>query len=326
MTAPTRRSGVDLSVLVPLVAVHGLALGAAPFFVTNSALAVCALLYLFTGFGVTAGAHRLFTHRSYEPAPWLRDVLVVAFTLSAQGSLHRWVRDHHIHHSHVDRDGDPHSPTDGLLHAHLCWLWGKPPRSEARALYERWCRGLDDGRVGPWLRSGLQLSVLHLSVAGLLFAGGVGVESGGPSLAFAEHWRAGLSWVLWGVPVRIVMIQHATFAVNSATHRWGERPYATQDDSRNLAWVAAVALGEGWHNNHHHRPGAANQGFHRRGEFDLTFLLLLALGAVGAVKNLRVWRAERGTEELWFTGGGRARLPQVAGPACVPEPPEVFES
>lgn len=324
MSVPSPRTGVDLSVLVPLVVVHGLAIVVAPFFVTPSALALCAGLYLFTGFGVTAGAHRLFTHRSYEPAPWLRDVLVIAFTLSAQGSLHRWVRDHHIHHSHADRAGDPHSPREGLLHAHLSWLWGKAPtREEARSLYERWCRGLDDGRVGPCLRSGPQLAAVHLCLAVLLFVGGAVVDGGASLRSPGEHWPDGLAWVLWGVPVRLVLVMHATFAVNSAAHRWGTRSYPTQDASRNLPWVAAVALGEGWHNNHHHRPGAANQGFHRRGEFDATFMLLVVLGAMGAVKNLRVWRADRGTEEFWFAGGGRGRLREVARPSPVAGPPAV---
>lgn len=300
--APAPRVGVDRSVAVPLLLVHVVALGLAPFTFTWAGLVACSALYLFTGFGVTAGAHRLHTHRTYTPRPILREILSFAFLASAQGSIQRWVRDHAIHHRHTDDPGDPHSPVrDGLFHAHVGWLWKKPPsKEEARALYARFTAGLEPGWVGRRLGSGPGLVALHLGVAGLAWAVGATLEAGLTPGALVTGWRTGLSVVTWGVALRIVLVMHSTFLVNSVAHRYGYRNHPTPDDSRNHAGVALVALGEGWHNNHHARPAAANNGFHRWWEVDLTFLLLVALGAVGLLSDLHVWRADKGRMERWF--------------------------
>lgn len=292
IATPSRRRGVDLSVALPLLVVHLLGLGLAPFSFSWLGLGLCIALYLFTGFGVTAGAHRLFTHRSFVPAPIVRELLALAFLLSAQGSLRRWVRDHQIHHRYSDQASDPHSPAQrGFLGAHLGWLWSAPPSSEEdRALYTQYTRGLDPGRIGRFFRSGTRLLTLHLSFMAAVFA--VGLILGGVQL--------GLSLLIWGVLLRIVLVMHSTFLINSATHRYGQRPYKTRDDSRNLWWVAVLALGEGWHNNHHHRPSAANNGFHRPWEIDLTFLLLLALARLGLVFDLKVYVPTKSRTEIWF--------------------------
>lgn len=298
---PSKRRGVDRSVLVPLVLVHVAAVGLGPATARLDAVFVCVVLYVATGFGVTAGAHRLFTHRTFTPAPWLRDALAVAFLLAGQGSLHRWVRDHTMHHSHADRPGDPHSPTEGgFFWSHFGWLWTKPPsREEGRRLYERWTAGLDGGRAGRFFRSGTRLAILHASLAVALYTGGLCVDHvQGKALDLASA-RA-LAYVVWGIPVRIVLVMHATFLVNSACHLWGSRPYAVREEARNNVFVAAVALGEGWHNNHHAHPTAANQGFHRPWQFDPTFVLLVLLGRFGALSDLNVWRVAEGRLERWF--------------------------
>ena len=293
-TTPAPRSGVDASVAAPLLVVHLAALALAPFTVTRAGLWTCLGLYLFTGLGVTAGAHRLFAHRSFQPAPLLRDLLALAFLLSAQGSLRRWVRDHAIHHRYSDGAGDPHSPLAlGFWGAHLFWLWKRPPTAEQeRALYRRWTRGLEVGRLGGFFRSGARLGALHLGGLATLFAVGT----------LAGDARLGLSLVVWGGAVRIVLVLHSTFLVNSATHLFGGRAYPTGDASRNTWWVALLALGEGWHNNHHHRPAAGNNGFHRPWEVDLTFLFLLAMGALGLLRDLKVYVAARDRVETWFPG------------------------
>lgn len=289
---PTPRSGVDRPVVVQLVVVHVLGLGLAPFTFSVEGVWALVVLHLVAGFGVTAGAHRLFMHRSFVPKPVLREILAFAFLISAQGSLRRWVRDHAIHHRYADQEGDPHSPaTLGFWFAHLRWQWMQPAtRAEDVELYLQWTRGLNPGRVGRYFRTLPKIAALHGSVIVALFA--IGLLLG--------DWRTGVSMVVWGVFLRILLSMHITFLVNSATHLWGRRRYDTADDSRNLAWVALLAQGEGWHNNHHHRPGAANNGFHAWWELDVTFLLLLMLGALGLLTDLRVFRPRTGEIETWF--------------------------
>lgn len=298
--SPTPRAGVDLSVAAPLAIVHVIGLGAAPFTFSWAGLAGCALMYVVTGLGVTAGAHRLFTHRSFQASPILREALALAFLLSAQGSLRRWVRDHAIHHRYSDLDGDPHSPRNGgFWFSHLTWLWKKPPSdADDRALYRKWTKGMEPGRIGGWGRSAARLTTLHLSAVVVAYVVGALVEVGPRADALWSGFDGGLSMVVWAVALRIVLVMHATFLVNSAAHRWGGRPHDTGDDSRNNAFVAFVALGEGWHNNHHHRPAAANNGFHRVWEIDFTFVVLVVLGAFGLLSGLKVYRG--GRTEVWF--------------------------
>lgn len=285
---PSRRVGIDRSVALPLVAVHVVALGLAPFTASIAGFVALALGYLLTGLGVTVGAHRLFAHRTFRPHPLVREGLALLFLLSAQGSIARWVRDHTLHHRHADGDGDPHTPEDGAWHAHFGWLWGAPPAEEARTLYTQGCAGLDEGRIGRFFRHPARLAGLHLGVAAVLAA--VGYALGGPGMA--------ASLVVWGVALRIVLVMHSTFLVNSACHLWGARPYATADRSGNVPVVALLALGEGWHNNHHHRPGAANNGFHQPWEIDPSFLVIAALGALRLAHDVRVFRG--GRMETWW--------------------------
>lgn len=299
---PSTRAGVDASIAIPLLLVHLVGLGLAPFTFTREGLVACVMLYLFTGFGVTAGAHRLFTHRTFTPAPIVRELLALAFLMSAQGSIHRWVRDHGIHHRYSDQPSDPHSPAvHGLSGAHLGWLWQKPPsRSEERALYARWTRGLDPGRVGRFFQSGARLAALHLGAIVIAYAMGAFLEAGFSADALLRGHHTGVSLIVWGIFLRIVLVLHSTCAVNSAAHRWGTRRHPTRDGSTNNWLVAILALGEGWHNNHHHRPAAANNGFFAWWEVDLTFLLLLALGAVGLLHDLKVYDARRQRTIVWF--------------------------
>ena len=299
---PSPRTGTDRSVALPLLAVHLLGLGLAPLTFTRAGLIACAAMYLVTGLGVTAGAHRLFTHRAFRPTPITRDLLALAFLLSAQGSLRRWVRDHHIHHVYSDDAGDPHSPERaGFFSAHFGWLWKRPPtRAESRDLYQRFTHGLDIGRVGRFFERGGPLVALHLGALAMAYLTGAIIEAGVTPRAIVGGAHTGLSLVVWGGLLRIVLVMHSTFLVNSAAHRWGSRRYATREGSRNLWWVALLALGEGWHNNHHSRAAAANNGFHRFWEIDLTFLVVLALGALGLCSDVRVYRARQGKVEIWW--------------------------
>ena len=166
---------------------------------TRAGLVAFAVLYVLTGLGITAGAHRLFTHRTFTPSRPLREALALLFLLAAQGSIARWVRDHQVHHRHSDGPGDPHSPTDGFWHAHLGWLWGRPPRDEARALYARWTRDLDAGHVGRLFAGGAPLAALHLGFAIALYLLGALLEAGFAANAPLAGWHTGLSLVVWEI-------------------------------------------------------------------------------------------------------------------------------
>jgi stearoyl-CoA desaturase (delta-9 desaturase) len=144
------------------------------------------------------------------------------------------------------------------------------------------------------------LVAVHLSVIAGMYLLGAIASAGWHWAALYDGWYGGLSCLVWGVFLRIISVLHATSLVNSAAHFWGYRRYATPEESRNNAWVALLSLGEGWHNNHHNRPSAANQGFHRWWEFDISFLVLVLLGWVGALHDLRYFCARTGKTELWF--------------------------
>jgi stearoyl-CoA desaturase (delta-9 desaturase) len=234
---------------------------------------ICLALYLVAGFGVTMGYHRLLTHRSFR-TPRLGDyILTVLGSLANQGGPLQWVAVHRVHHQHSDEEGDPHSPRDGVWWAHLLWWMPHDPALDDPTHYQRYVVDLAKDPVHCFLQRYHVL--LPLTLAGLLF--GLG-----------EVWGAvGLSWLVWGIFVRTTLLYHATWLVNSATHLWGYRSYATRDRSTNLWWVALLALGEGWHNNHHAFPRSARHGL-RWWELDMTYCLIRLLGVVGLVKQIHV--------------------------------------
>jgi stearoyl-CoA desaturase (delta-9 desaturase) len=299
---PSPRKGVDWTIAGPLLLVHLLCL-LAPFTFTWEGLFAFLLMYLVTGFGVTAGAHRFYTHASFEASALVRWMLSLSFHLAGQGSLSRWVRDHHIHHSYSDREGDPHSPhhSGGFWFAQLTWLWQKPVSAEEnKALYQRFAKGLKQDAAVRVFSQGAALTALHLGFIALAYTAGALWQEGLQMQSLWLGWHTGISVVIWGVFLRIAAVLHSTSLVNSASHLWGYRNYETREESRNNAWVAFVSLGEGWHNNHHGRPSAANQGFHNWWEFDLTFCFLLLLGSLGLIRQVRVFRAKTQSTEVWF--------------------------
>jgi stearoyl-CoA desaturase (delta-9 desaturase) len=254
------------------VFIHAGAL-AAPFFFSWSGVAVCLALYVATGIGMTVGYHRLLTHRSFEAPRVVEYALAALGGLANQGGPLGWVAVHRVHHRHSDAEGDPHSPRDGLWWAHVLWWWPREPALDEPARYERNVPDLVRDPVYRVLQR--YHIVLPLALAGLLFMLG-------------EAWAGvGLSWVLWGVFLRTALLYHATWLVNSATHRWGYRSYATRDGSTNLWWVALLSLGEGWHNNHHAFPRSARHGM-RWWEADVSYGFIRLLWLVGLARRVRV--------------------------------------
>jgi stearoyl-CoA desaturase (delta-9 desaturase) len=220
-----------------------------------SDLLVLAILYSLTGLGVTVGFHRLFTHRSFKTGSGLRFALGALGSAAIEGPLIEWVSNHRKHHQLSDEPGDPHSPhhhgagvagaVRGLLHAHVGWIL----RGDAASAPERYAKDLLDD---PVARTVDRLFALWL-LAGLALPFALGAALTG-TLAGA------LTGLLWGGAVRIFLLHHATFSINSLCHFFGRRPYRTGDESRNLAWLALPTFGEAWHNNHHAFPASARHG------------------------------------------------------------------
>jgi stearoyl-CoA desaturase (Delta-9 desaturase) len=241
-----------------------------------SDIVVFLVLYLLTATGVTVGFHRLLTHRSFKTVPTIRALLTVFGSAAIEGPVISWVADHRKHHAFSDKDGDPHSPhvdhgvgwvgaLRGLAHAHLGWLFIHTHRGE-RAHYA------PDLIADPVVRLVDRLFPLW-AVGGLAAAFGLGVAIGGSV-------SSGLTGLLWGGAVRIVLLHHITYSINSLCHFFGRRRFATDDESRNLAWLAPFSLGEAWHNNHHAFPTSARHGLGRR-ELDPSAALIGLLERLG---------------------------------------------
>ena len=271
-----------LIVFGPLIAVLALAAGVLGRAITLSNLVLAVVLFALSGHGVTAGFHRLLTHRSFKAARWLKIVLALAGSLALEGSVNSWVANHRRHHAFTDRVGDPHSPFEygpgamdrlrGAVHAHVGWLFKTQPTDEAR-----WAPDLvNDKDLVVISRLFPLLAVASFAIPTLL------------GWALSRSWSGALGGLLWGGAVRIFVLHHATFAINSACHLWGRRPFVTRQSDRatNFAPLAVLAMGENWHNFHHSCPTAARHGVDR-GQLDSTARLIWLLERFGAVWDVR---------------------------------------
>ena len=217
------------------------------------------------GLGVGVGYHRLLTHRGYKTPKWLEYFLTTCATLSLQGGPIFWVATHRIHHQYSDKEGDPHSPRDGKWWAHMGWvLVGKSMHHDTSTL-ARYVPDLAKDKFHVLITKYHYVPMIVLGI--VLFAIG------------------GLPFLLWGVFLRTVVGLHATWAVNSATHTWGSRRFQTRDDSTNSWWVALLAFGEGWHNNHHAHPVSARHGLAWY-EIDFNWYVIWALKKLGLVRQI----------------------------------------
>ncbi|HEX3682165.1 MAG TPA: fatty acid desaturase [Bryobacteraceae bacterium] len=245
---------------------------AALFFFTWRSFAVAVFLYwMLTCLGISMGYHRLLTHRSYQIPKALEYLFAVCGTLTLEGGPITWVATHRIHHQSSDQNGDPHTPRDGAWWSHVGWLlFGEANRLNTRRM-SKYAPDLAKDRFYVWLNNYQWVPIVVL--AALLYAIG------------------GLSLFLWGGCVRVVVALHATWLVNSATHMWGRRRFATRDDSRNNWWVALITFGEGWHNNHHAHPTSARHGLAWY-EFDLSWIQIKILRLLGIAKSVQVAKLE----------------------------------
>ena len=245
-----------LFTVVPFLAVGVAAWRAWNGLLSWTELLAFGLLYVLTGLGITVGYHRLFTHRSFRTHRAVRGLFAVLGSMAVEGSVIAWAANHRKHHAFSDRDGDPHSPhvghgaglrgaVRGLAHAHFGWLLVYGQRAAPR----RFARDL---LADPLLRAIDRTFVVWVA-AGLAAPFALGWALGGTL-------DAGLTALLWGGAVRIFVLHHATYSINSLCHFFGRRPFATPDESHNLAWLAVPTFGEAWHNNHHAFPRSASHG------------------------------------------------------------------
>lgn len=267
------QAGLDWPTVMWLVVIHVGAL-AAPLVFTWPALVLALVLHWVTGgIGICLGYHRLFTHGSfgtYRPVRWL---IAWIGGLAGEGSCIHWVANHRKHHAQSDQPGDPHSPHAGGWWSHVIWTTCRLSSQQYDALHQRYTPDL---LKDPALRF-LDRTFLfwQMLFGATLF--GFGYLGGGMAMA--------LSFLVWGMFVRLVLVLHSTWFVNSASHIWGYRNYPTTDNSRNNWWVALLTYGEGWHNNHHAYPRMARHG-HRWWELDATFLTIRLLQALGLAWNV----------------------------------------
>ncbi len=268
------RLGTALGVLVPLAGV-----GLAGWLTWGRGfgwveLLMVAGMYTVTAMGVTVGFHRLYTHRSFEAVAPVRFLLGVCGSMAIQGPLIEWVSRHRRHHQHSDDVGDPHSPhhhgdglvgfAKGFVHAHIGWAFNPDPPGG-----EKYVPDLRKSRVARLVSALFPV----WAVLGVILPAAVGGLLSGT-------WGGAAAGAVWGGLVRIFLVHHLTWSINSVCHLWGSRPYPTRDKSRNNALFGILAFGEGWHNNHHAFPVSARHGL-RWWQLDASYLAIRALEACG---------------------------------------------
>ncbi|GAC1435237.1 MAG: acyl-CoA desaturase [Solirubrobacteraceae bacterium] len=272
------------AVFVPfLAAVLGAAFAWGTFLQPRD-LVTFAAMYALSAFGITIGFHRLLTHRAFETHRALRYLLAILGELAVQGPVLDWVADHRKHHTFTDEDGDPHSPHTGggvlagLWHAHVGWLFEVNGQAEKR----RFCPDLLED---PGMRL-INRRFPLIALAGIVLPFLVG-------LLWSGTLTGGLEAALWGGLVRIFLVHHVTWSVNSICHVFGARRFATDDHSTNVAWLALPTLGEAWHHNHHAFPRSATHGL-RWYELDPSGWVILLFERAGLAWN--VVRVDRAAE------------------------------
>jgi stearoyl-CoA desaturase (delta-9 desaturase) len=251
-------------------------------------VAIAVVMYHIAGFGVTVGFHRYFTHGGYKAKRWLRVTLAVAGSMAIQGSPTQWVADHRRHHQYSDLEGDPHSPwrygnsvwglTKGLFHAHVGWLFHREMSNRERFAPDL-VADKDIQRVDRLFPLLITASILLPGIVGGLVT---------------WSWWGAVTALFWGGIVRIGLLHHTTWAINSVCHVYGERPFRMRDGDRatNFWPMAIISMGESWHNLHHADPTSARHGVDR-GQIDTSARVIWLFEKLGWVSEVKWPKAER---------------------------------
>jgi fatty-acid desaturase len=265
-TPRVRRDGINWVAVNAFTVFH---LGAivALFFFSWPAFFTAVLLYWVSlSLGIGMGYHRLLTHRSYKVPKWVEYFFAICGTLALEGGPMFWVATHRVHHQFSDADGDPHTPRDGKWWSHIVWMLVGDATNCSPEECARYAPDICKDRFLVWLSKYHYVPLAILSILLLVFGG--------------------LPFLLWGVFFRVTMGLHATWMVNSLTHFWGTRRFATRDGSRNNLFVALLSFGEGWHNNHHAHPTSARHGLAWY-ELDMSWMMIRFLQMIGLAKSVK---------------------------------------
>jgi stearoyl-CoA desaturase (delta-9 desaturase) len=257
------------------------------------------VFYVISGMGISMGFHRHFTHNSFKAAKPLRAVLAIAGSLAIEGPLLVWVADHRRHHKYSDREGDPHSPwrfgtdiralTKGLVYAHVGWLFDPNRTSQ-----QKFCPDLLADRTMRRISNAFPLWAA-ISLLGPALIGGL----------WSMSWAGALTAFFWASLVRICLLHHVTWSINSVCHTFGHEDFDVRDKSRNVAWLAILSFGESWHNLHHADPTCARHGA-LKGQIDISARVIRWAERLGWAWDVRWPDRQRLTAKL--TGLRRKQL------------------
>ena len=255
-----------------LVFLHAGALAALFFFSWKSFLVAVALHWVAVGFGISLGYHRLHTHQSYQCPLWMQYALATCGTLTLEGGPMFWVGNHRIHHAKSDKPGDPHSPREGVMWAHVGWVVYDECRDITEDYTTKYAPDIARHKYYMWLNRYHWVPSVILGL--ILLAWG------------------GIPMFLWGICFRVTFGLHCTWLINSLTHVIGTQRFDAGDDSRNSFVLALFTFGEGWHNNHHAYPTSARHGL-AWWEFDISWITMKLLRFVGLIKHVRVAKIDQ---------------------------------
>jgi fatty-acid desaturase len=264
--ATTNKLPLDWTIIIYMTSIHLVALFALfPGNFSWGALGVAFVLYWLTGgVGITLGFHRLVSHRSFQAPKWLEYVLILCGTLACQGGPLDWIGLHRMHHKFSDTLPDPHNSNQGFWWSHMGWMMYKIP---SRGEIPRYTQDIADDPFYQFCQK--NMIYIQIALGLVLFAMG------------------GWSYVIWGIFVRLVVVFHVTWFVNSATHKFGYKSYESNDNSRNCWWVALLTFGEGWHNNHHAYQYSARHGL-RWWEIDATWMIIRTFQFLGLATDVKL--------------------------------------
>jgi stearoyl-CoA desaturase (Delta-9 desaturase) len=270
-----KNDAIDWLRVVPFILMHIACIGVIWVGISWIAVAVTAFLYVIRMFAITAFYHRYFSHKAFRTSRFMQFMFALIGAASVQRGPLWWAAHHRHHHRHADTDLDIHSPRHGFFRSHMGWFLTK--RGFATNF-----SSIQDLTKFPELRYLDRFDVLvPIVLAFTLYGVGSWLHISMPQLN-----TSGPQLLIWGFFVSTIVLFHATVTINSLAHRWGTRRYDTKDDSRNNWFLAIITLGEGWHNNHHHFPGAARQGF-KWWEIDMSYIALKIMSWLGLVWDLK---------------------------------------
>lgn len=276
-------------------------------------LAIMFCMYVATGLGITVGYHRYFTHKSFEVGTGTKAFLGILGSMALEGPVIKWSAIHRKHHQHSDEDGDPHSPHTyegegvwaiirGVWRSHIGWIFEPDPIDLARYV--------PDLEADPVVRFVHKTFMIWVALGLLIPAAIAG--------AITQTWTGALLGLLWGGLVRIFVVHHITWSINSVCHLWGARPYESHDHSRNNPIFGVLGLGEGWHNNHHAFPASARLGL-KWWQFDAGYIMLKCMMMLGLAKNVRIPSEERMASRV-KAPAGTVEVEPKPSPLQVPVP------